>query len=79
MDTAAFVFSVRTGFLTVILYVAVREPHFAVIVTVPAFLAVTFPAAFTVATFVLLLVYFTVPVTPVLAAFTVTVEGVPFV
>ena len=63
----------NVGFLTVSLYVAFSFPLVAVIVTVPAFKPFTAPVLlFTVATFLLLLVYFTEE-TPASVAFTVAV------
>lgn len=63
----------NAGFLTTTLQVVFRAPAFAVIVTVPALIPFTTPVLlFTVATFVLLLVYFTVA-DGVAVAFTVAV------
>ena len=63
----------NAGFLTTTLQIVFRAPAFAVIVTVPALIPFTTPVLlFTVATFVLLLVYFTVA-DGVAVAFTVAV------
>ena len=54
--------SLRDGFLTVTLHVALYSPHVAVITAVPFAFAVTTPLLFTVATFLLLDVHVTLSV-----------------
>ena len=65
MVAAAFA-SFRDAFLTLSVTAFLYFPTCTVILTVPAFFAVTTPLEFTVATFLLLLVNFAVPETPVL-------------